>query len=77
MGPVTNGRGQASGAAGSVDVVSANEEDGGDEAGLEQAHLHCLLGELEEDHGRRAGDAGKHLGRGRLRAVQLQARRRV
>lgn len=56
----------------SVDVVSADEEDGGDEARLEQAHLHRLLGELEEDHGRRSGDACEDLWRRRLGAVQLQ-----
>ena len=55
-----------------VDVVAAGEEDGRDDARLEEADLERLLGQLEKDHGRSTRDAGEHFGGGRLGAVELR-----
>ena len=55
----------------SVNVVPAYEEDGRDEARLEETHLHSLLGQLEEHHRRSPCDAREHFWRGGLRAIEL------
>ena len=50
-----------SGCAFSVDVVAADEEYGGDEAGLKETHLDGLLCELQKHRGRRPSDTSKDL----------------
>ena len=75
MKPAQNNNGCAS-AIRLVNVVAANEEDGGNEAWLEKTHLDGLLRELQEHHGWRSGDAGQNFWSGALGAVELQYRER-